>query len=593
VFLAQLNVTVGDVDGNSELIARSIARARALGADLAVYPEMAICGYPPEDLLLRTSFLDATRSALDRLALESTGITAIVGLADRDMDLYNAAAVLHDGEIAAIVHKAHLPTYSVFDEARYFRSGECFPVFERGGVRFGVSICEDIWVPSGPAHLQALAGADVLVNISASPFSRKKGADRERMITTRAIDDRAFIVYCNLVGGQDELVFDGRSLVISPTGAVLERGLSFEQDEIVADLNLEQVLRERLLDPRRRQAWRVSARPEMTPEIVLPPLSAVPYDTVSGQDEPMVESERGDSGFANSGRPIPEPLGELEEVYNALVLGTRDYTLKNGFATAVVGVSGGIDSALTAAIAVDALGPENVVGVAMPSRYSSPISLEDAQSLADNLGFELLAVSIDGAFQSMLDALAPHFQDLPQDVTEENLQPRIRGNIVMALSNKFGHLVLTTGNKSEIGVGYSTLYGDTAGGFAPLKDVPKTLVYQLAEWRNECEDGPWIPERSISRAPTAELKHDQTDEDVLPPYEILDPILELYVEDEAGVSEIVALGFDPEIVTRVVRMVDRAEYKRRQSPPGVKISERAFGRDRRMPITRREHKPEP
>ncbi len=568
VLLGQLNLVVGDIPGNTARIARVLDTARQQDVQLAVFPELAVCGYPPEDLLLRTAFLDANEAAIEDLAAHSRGMTVVVGFADRDLDLYNAAAVLHDGEIASVVHKAHLPTYSVFDEARYFRSGETFPVFKRGDVRFGVSICEDIWVSSGPAHLQALAGAEVLVTISASPYSRGKGADRERMLRTRAIDDRAFIVFCNQVGGQDELVFDGHSLLVSPSGEIVGRGASFEEDVFVVDVTLEDTFRERLLDPRRRQARRVSARPDLTPEVEL---IATPRQT----------------GCELPDRAMPRQLSELEEVYSALVLATRDYAHKNGFESAVVAVSGGIDSALTATIAVDALGPGQVTGVSMPTRYTSPISLEDAAMLADNLEFQLLEIPIDDVFQQYLDMLAPVFGDRPSDASEENIQPRIRGNIVMAISNKLGPLVLTTGNKSEVAVGYTTLYGDTAGGFAPLKDVPKTLVYELARWVNEKAGRARIPERSITRAPTAELKPDQTDQDTLPPYELLDPILEAYVEDEKSVAEIAALGFDRKTVEVVAAMVDRAEYKRRQSPPGVKITERSFGRDRRMPITKR------
>jgi len=567
VMVAQLDFVVGDVTGNTARIVRTLADARARGVDLAVFPELAVCGYPPEDLLLRPSFLSANEAAIGEIAAHTKGMTALVGFADRDGDLYNAAAVLHDGALAAVYHKAYLPNYSVFDEERYFAEGTRFPVFERAGTRFGVSICEDIWHASGPPELEALAGAEVLVNLSASPFHHGKGHVRERMLQTRAADHRAFVVFCNLVGGQDELVFDGNSLVIAPTGEVLARGPSFAEDVFVVDLHPEEAFRERLLDPRSRSARLRSRRPDLTPEIALPAAPRV--------DRPPLGE-----------RVSPEPLAGLAEIHAALVLGTRDYVTKNGFREVVIGLSGGIDSALTASLAVDALDAGNVLGVAMPSRYSSPSSLEDARCLAANLGVRLVEVPIDGVFQAYLDALGPAFEGRPADVTEENVQSRIRGNVLMALSNKLGALVLTTGNKSEMSVGYTTLYGDMAGGFAPLRDVLKTVVYDLARWRNARAGAPHIPEHSLTRAPSAELRPNQTDQDTLPPYETLDPIVRAYVEDEKSVAEIVEAGFDRETVVLVARMIDGAEYKRRQSPPGVRITERAFGRDRRMPITR-------
>ncbi len=567
VLVAQLNFTVGDVAGNGARIIQTLDRARELGVDLAVFPELAVPGYPPEDLLLRPSFVAANEAAMADIARHTAGLTAVVGYADRDGDLYNAAAVMHDGQLAAVYHKVYLPNYSVFDEERYFRSGERYPVFDRGGVRLGVTVCEDMWYSSGPAEWQAQAGAEVLVNISASPYERSKGDTRERMLATRADDYVSYLVYCNLVGGQDELVFDGRSVVLGPEGQVLARGASFAEDVLVVDIFPESVFQSRLMDPRGRKA-RLAAAPAVAVPVV--PLAAVGRRARPVLDQPAIAV-------------TPEPL---DEVWAALVLGTRDYVRKNGFPAVVMGLSGGIDSALTAALAVDALGPEAVVGVAMPSRYSSPSSLGDARELAANLGLRLMEIPIDDVFQAYLDTLTPHFEGRPPDVTEENLQPRIRGNYLMALSNKHGWLVLTTGNKSEISVGYSTLYGDTAGGFAPLKDVPKLLVFELARWRNARAGQPWIPEHSLTRVPSAELKPNQTDQDTLPPYELLDPLLELYVEEELGVAEIVARGHERELVERVARLVDRAEYKRRQSPPGVKISGRAFGRDRRMPITR-------
>lgn len=567
VMVAQRNFVVGDVSGNTARVVETLGAARDTATDVVVFPELCVPGYPPEDLLLRPSFLKANEQALEAIAHETVGLTAVVGFADRhEGDLYNAAAVLHNGRLAAVHRKARLPNYSVFDEERYFRRGDCAEILERRGARLGVSVCEDIWHPSGPPQAQALAGAELLVNISASPYSRGKGLRRERMLATRASDNVAYVVFCNLVGGQDELVFDGHSVVLDPRGAVLARGASFEEDVFAVDLDMEAVFRQRLLDPRHRQAPRPEPEPGCVPTRKLA--------EVAPETRPDLPRRR-----------LGEPMAELEEIYAALVLGTRDYARKNGFHEVVIALSGGIDSALAASVAVDAVGAAQVVGVAMPTRFSSPSSLADAEDLAANLGFRLRTVPIDGTFQAYLDLLGPHFEGRAPDVSEENLQPRIRGNVLMALSNKFGYLVLTTGNKSETSVGYVTLYGDSAGGFAPLKDVPKTLVYALARWRNARAAAPWIPQNSIDRPPSAELRPDQLDTDALPPYEILDPILEAYVQEEKGVGEIAAMGFDRDTVERVVRMVDRAEYKRRQSPPGIRITERAFGRDRRMPIT--------
>jgi len=593
VLVAQLNTTVGDIAGNSASVENVLRAARTAGAQLVVFPELAITGYPPEDLLLRPAFLAEAQRAVEALAPHSLGLTALVGFPHRATDLHNAAAVLHDGRLVRTVHKTYLPNYSVFDEERYFRAGDEAAVFHGHGARFGVSICEDIWYPTGPPELQARAGAELLVNLSASPYVRAKGRQRQRMLATRAADNVAFVVYCNLVGGQDELVFDGNSLVLGPTGEVLARGASFEEDVFMVDLNLDQVFHERLLDPRDRKARWTEGEAKDAPSVPLPALSDRPYaEEPSGGWSIFVE-RRGVTGPGTLGGAQgdlsrgPEPLEDLAEVWAALVLGTRDYVLKNGFREVVIGLSGGIDSAICAALAADALGAQHVVGVGMPARYSSPSSLADARALAKMRGMRFLEVPIDEVFQANLDMLAAPFAGREPDVTEENLQSRIRGNVLMALSNKFGWLVITTGNKSETSVGYSTLYGDTAGGFAPIKDVSKLLVYELARWRNEQPDGPVIPEHSITRAPSAELRPDQTDQDSLPPYEILDPILTAYVEEEMSVEEIVAMGHEPAMVARIARLVDRAEYKRRQAPPGIKISGRAFGRDRRMPITKR------
>ena len=570
VALAQINVKVGAIDSNALAVRDALTRAQSLAVDLVVLPEMALCGYPPEDLLLRPEFALANHKAMEGLASDTAGLVAVVGMAHRvGDDLFNAAAVLCDGRWVDTCHKAYLPNYGVFDEARYFREGRRFPVFTVGGARIGVSICEDIWYAAGPPQLQALAGAELLVNLSASPYAYGKPAYRERMLATRAGDTGAFLVYCNLVGGQDELVFDGNSLVLDPDGHVLARGACMAEDFLVVDLPIGEVFRDRLLDPRIRRARLLSPDPRQTPTVDLP------LDRLASAGTSPIEAV------------VPRPLTEgPEELWSALVLGTRDYVVKNGFSEVVLGLSGGIDSALTAAVAVDALGAGAVVGVAMPARYSSPSSLEDARDLAQLLGIRLLELPVDAVFQACLDMLSPAMEGRAPDATEENLQSRIRGLSLMALSNKFRWLVLTTGNKSEYAVGYTTIYGDMCGAYAVLKDVAKLRVYDLARWRNGREDGPRIPAHSISRAPSAELRPDQRDDDSLPPYDVLDPILEAYVEREMSRAEIVARGFDAPTVERVARLVDRAEFKRRQAAPGPKVTDRAFGRERRMPITK-------
>jgi NAD+ synthase (glutamine-hydrolysing) len=571
--LAQVNLTVGDLAGNETKIIAAIGRAREMGAHLVALPELAVTGYPPEDLLLKPGFVAANLASLERIARAAAGTTAIVGFCHREDDLYNAAAVLHGGRVAAVYHKAYLPTYAVFDEDRYFRGGEEPLVVSAGGgaLQFGVNICEDIWVPAGPTEAQALAGAQLVVNISASPYHAGKGAARERMLATRAADNIVYVAFCNLVGGQDELVFDGGSVIFDPQGEVLARGRQFAEDLVLADLDLAAVFRQRLHDPRLRR------------ERACRPVSAGRRADLPG---PWVQGE----GVAVSGT-VEARLAPVAEAYEALVLGTGDYARKNGFRQVVLQISGGVDSSLAAAIAVAALGPENVTGVFMPSPYTSEMSREDAMALAENLGIAILSLPIDGALDATLEALAGPLAGHEPDVTEENLQARIRGNIVMALSNKFGWLVLTTGNKSEMSVGYSTLYGDMAGGFAVIKDVPKMLVYALARHVNAAAGRQVIPQRVLERAPTAELRPDQTDQDSLPPYEVLDPILEAYVEEDRSLDEIVALGFEPATVAEVLRMVDRAEYKRRQAPPGVRITERALGKDRRLPITNHYREP--
>lgn len=563
--LAQINTTVGDFAGNMQKILEAVAQAKSLGVDLITFPELAICGYPPEDLLLKPQFIEENLRSLEKVIESSSGITIVVGFVDTKGDIYNAAAVIHDGKLAGVYHKIYLPNYGVFDENRYFQAGRECPVYIINGVGIGINICEDIWYEAGPARAQAYSGAEVIVNISASPYHFGKRNFRERMLGTRASDNVAIIAHNNLVGGQDELVFDGSSLVLDEKGQLIAKGKQFEEDLIIADLDVEAVFRTRLHDPRWRkgilleeQRWRgtkvVVSEPCATPKPPLP------------QRQLQV-------------RGLPG------EVYDALVLGTRDYVLKNRFEKVVIGLSGGIDSSLVAAIAVDALGPSNVVGVAMPSRYSSPASISDAERLAQNLGIRLITIPIEKAFQAYLEMLAKAFEGTEPNVAEENIQARIRGNILMALSNKFGWLVLTTGNKSEMATGYTTLYGDMAGGFAVIKDVPKGMVYELARYRNSLAGYELIPSTILDKQPSAELKPNQQDTDTLPPYDLLDPVLTAYVEEDKSIEQIIAMGFDKEVVEQIAQLVNKSEYKRRQAPPGIKITPRAFGRERRLPIT--------
>ncbi len=522
-------------------------------------------------------------------------MTVVVGTVDRDVDLYDAAAVLHDGRLMGTYRKRYLPNYGVFDENRYFMPATRNAVFARGRAVIGVSICEDIWFPGGPIEEQVIrGGAEVIINVSASPYHAGKAQARKRMLCTRAADNLVVVCYCNLVGAQDEIVFDGASLIVSEQGQVLAEGAMFAEDLVIADVDLDEVFNARLHDPRLRKG-RILDGGEATPRIDLP---LAPSGRAPGA--PAVESGSAGGGQATAvatrpaleRRPVNAPQDLTHEVYEALVLGTRDYVTKNGFETAVLGLSGGVDSALCACIAVDALGPGRVVGISMPSAYTSSASREDAEALAKMLGLRLHQIPISEVFESYRRVLAPALggrdpAGATPDLTDENLQARIRGNYLMALSNKFGWLVLTTGNKSEVSVGYCTLYGDMAGGFAVLKDVYKTMVFKLARHRNQRSSPAPIPERTLTRPPTAELKPGQTDQDTLPPYELLDPVLKLYVEEDRSASEIAELGYDEATVRSILRMVDRAEYKRRQSPPGIKISPRAFGKDRRLPITNR------
>jgi NAD+ synthase (glutamine-hydrolysing) len=531
VALAQVNVTVGDLEGNTRRILEALAAARTQGAGITLLPELAITGYPPEDLLFKPHFVEENLLALEQVAA-ACGHFALVGFVDRaeDGSLRNAAALCGNNRVLHVYHKRRLPNYGVFDERRYFLPGEAPGLTEMGGALVATTVCEDIWVPELAGEAAGL-GAGVLLNISASPFHAGKGEEREEMLVARARDNGVWLAYVNLVGGQDELVFDGRSVVISPSGEVVARGAAFSEDLVVADF---------------------------TPGAKL------------GASSDLAPAVRGS-----------------EEVYRALVTGLRDYVRKNGFTDCVIGLSGGIDSALTAVVACDALGAEHVHGVAMPGRYSSQGSLDDAGALALALGIDYRELSIEPAFGALLDTLAPPFAGLDPDVTEENLQARVRGTLLMALSNKFGWLVLATGNKSELSVGYSTLYGDMVGGFAPLKDVFKTRVYELARWRNECDGDAVIPESTLIKPPSAELRPGQTDQDSLPPYDVLDAILARYVEGDRSPESIVSDGFEEAVVNRVVEMTDHAEYKRRQGPMGVKITPKAFGRDRRMPVTNR------
>jgi len=557
--MAQINPVVGDLAGNRDKIIDAIKSAKKLGADIVALPELAVTGYPPEDLILKPRFVKDNIKTLKDIQQATRGIIAIVGFVDSNHNrLFNAAAVLANGEHTYTYRKIFLPNYGVFDEHRYFSPGGRYPVFTVKGVGVGVNICEDIWYEEGPARVQALAGAEVIVNINASPYHKGKGKERLKMLSQRAKENDVVISYTNTVGGQDELIFDGQSMVLDRKGNVLALGKQFAEELLTEDIS---VPGDTIPFPEDREQFNDF------------------MDYVSLSEQPMGKK-----------KPLPagrtaKPLAGCEEVYRALVLGTGDYMRKNGFKAAVIGLSGGIDSSLVAAVAVAAMGEENVTGVFMPSQYSSNESCEDAYDLAHNLGIKILEIPIYQTFESYLTTLRGVFAKTKSDVTEENLQARIRGNILMALSNKFGWLVLTTGNKSEMSVGYATLYGDMAGGFAVIKDVPKTLVYEVSRCVNRLAGKTMIPKRVMTKAPTAELRPNQKDSDSLPLYSVLDPILKAYVEDDKDRNEIIKMGFDPKTVERVIRLVDSSEYKRRQAPPGVKITPRGLGKDRRFPIT--------
>jgi NAD+ synthase (glutamine-hydrolysing) len=561
VAAAQLNVVVGDLEGNATRILEAYETAEAAGCDLVVFPELTVTGYPPEDLLLRPAFVAQAAEMLDKIAARTVRAAAVIGFPEPGRDLHNAAAVCANGRVCGVYRKQLLPNYAVFDEQRYFVAPrEPLPLFNIAGAKVGISICEDAWSPVGPILAEAAGGAELIVNLNASPYYAQRLSERETMLATRAADASVPIVYANLVGGQDELVFDGASLVFDEQGVLVARAKQFQTDLLVVDVDVRPTFRRRQLDPR----GRVEALP--LPEIHVS--DRRPLDVrVPARIEPT--------------------LSPVREVYEALVLGTRDYVRKNGFADVLIGLSGGIDSALVAAVAVDALGAEHVFGVLMPSRYSSEHSVSDATALAGTLGIKSFTVPIEpahGAFEAML---APMFDGTEPGLAEENVQARIRGNVLMTISNKFGWMVLTTGNKSEMATGYATLYGDMAGGFAVIKDVPKTLVYALCSDLNDRAGRDVIPRTVIEKPPSAELAPGQLDSDSLPPYDVLDPIIEGYVEDDLSVVELIARGHDADLTRRVARMIDRNEYKRRQAAPGVRVSPKAFGKDRRLPITNR------
>jgi NAD+ synthase (glutamine-hydrolysing) len=618
--LCQINPTVGDLAGNAKLIREGIEAAKRAGAELALFPELALTGYPPEDLLLREHFLTDTGMQLEELASEVAGIVAIVGFPERGRlgvpinvrgpapgspghlaaVVYNAAAVLSDGAVQSVYRKVHLPNYGVFDEQRYFKPGEeSGGVIEVGGVKVGLTVCEDLWVAGAPASAEAGAGASLIVNISASPYHAGKGLERERLFGERARETGAHIAFCALVGGQDELVFDGHSFVLDPSGETIARGAQFEEDLLICELSNRGAPRARMGQAISSAAQPGAAAGEPAPGAAhsseAPPRARV-GPTISSTTPPEASVGEAIPIATQTGRPLREPISSVEEeVYEALLLGLRDYVEKNGFGAVILGLSGGIDSALVACLAADALGAHRVNVAVMPSPYSSQATQDDARALAKALDVGVHELPIEPAMDAYRGTLRQDFEGLHEDLTEENLQARIRGNLLMALSNKFGWLVLTTGNKSEMSVGYTTLYGDLAGGFAVIRDVPKTLVYRLALWRNSQAaavrghasgraQAP-IPASILERAPSAELRENQTDQDSLPPYEVLDRILHGYIELDRSREQLIAEGLPAGDVERATRLVDRAEYKRRQSPPGIKITERAFGRDRRMPIT--------
>jgi NAD+ synthase (glutamine-hydrolysing) len=584
VALAQIDATVGDLDGNADKIRAGIERARTDGAQLVLFPELALTGYPPEDLLMKTHFMRDAAERLDELAEAAEDVVALVGFPQLRDDVYNAAAVLAEGRVQAVYRKMFLPNYGVFDEQRYFQRGTEPALIDIDGISVGLTVCEDIWQPGPPATSEAVAGAQVIANISASPYHAGKGREREQMLAQRARDNIAAVVFCNLVGGQDELMFDGHSVAIDQDGEIVARAPQFEEAFTVCTLDLDAVATRRLQDARHRDAVHEERVRGGNPVATIARVAGRPVR------EPVGVGGTGPDGSPRGGQmggPISPVKDELDEMYSALVLGVRDYVQKNGFEHVVLGLSGGIDSALVALIAVDAVGADRVTCVVMPSPYSSSETQDDARAIARNLGTHLIDLRIEEPMEAFERVLAEAFGETEPDITEENLQARIRGNLIMALSNKFGWLVLTTGNKSELSVGYATLYGDMAGGFAVLKDVFKGDVYRLVEWRNQQAGTDLVPRSVLDRPPSAELRYEQRDDQSLPPYDVLDAILEGYVEQDLDAEELIARGLPEDDVRRVIGMVDMAEYKRRQAPPGIRISTKAFGRDRRMPITNR------
>lgn len=573
---AQINPTVGDLEGNTRKIIEWIAKAREKGIQVLAFPEMCICGYPPKDLLLKTQFFADQQRYLSQIIPAAQGMIVVVGLVIRDGDTYNAAAVIHDGKLIGIARKTGLPNYRVFDEKRYFRRGEFLSVFKTDIANIGVLICEDFWHPETVANI-AGSGVDFIICISASPFSIGRSLEREIVVKSRCQDHSVGVVFCNQIGGQDELLFDGRSMIVTPQAQIITQAKAFEEDLISGDFRFEEIHRERLAVPFQRDIY--------------------PADIPGREAIRVWESNGVTSRGENSNRVIdlsvksylPQKVSitydPVEDAYKALVLGVRDYVQKNGFKSAAIGLSGGIDSALTAAIAVDALGKENVLGVSMPSRYSSDHSKTDAQQLADNFGIPYKQFAIEAVFGSLLGLFTDEFKDKKPDITEENMQSRIRGNILMALSNKFGYLILATGNKSEMSVGYATLYGDMCGGLAVIADVPKVLVYEMANYRNRIAGWDIIPKNTIIKPPSAELRENQLDSDSLPDYEILDGILHAYIENDMSIAEIVELGYDQKVVRHVINLVDKAEYKRQQAAIVLRITSKAFGSDRRLPVT--------
>jgi NAD+ synthase (glutamine-hydrolysing) len=569
IALAQFNFRVGDIEGNLSKIRKGSEIASREKADILVFPELAVTGYPPEDLVFKAEFLQSNLKARDEIAKLSSGLDLLIicGFINKRDDIYNSTGVFYEGKLVDVYNKIYLPNYGVFDEKRYFKSGKHIPVYKYFGVRVGVNICEDIWYPDGPGHYQTVDGnADILINLSASPYHAGKQEYRESMYKSRAGDGAVYLVNCNLVGGQDELVFDGGSTVYDPKGNLIARLKQFEEDFGVIDINIDRVFSERLKDIRRRETINTDTEPKF-------PLREIEINGIENPRHRFIEKKPA----------IVKSTERIESIYKALILGTRDYVNKNGFKNTVIAISGGIDSALVAVIAVKALGAERVSGVYMPSKYSADISREDTEKLCKNLGITLHTLEIQDLFEHYCDKLAPAFKGSSFDTTEENLQSRIRGNLIMALSNKFSLLVLTTGNKSEMSVGYATLYGDMAGGFAVIKDVVKSDVYKLAGYINR--ESEIIPQRIIDRPPSAELRPDQKDSDSLPDYDILDTIIRGYVEEDCSVEEIITKAGDEDIVRKIIRMIDNSEYKRRQAPPGIKVTPRAFGKDRRMPIT--------